>query len=200
MSRLANARKLAFTDLLAVVLKLNEGIAAAPEARPEQLDEQLGGLHGEVRKQVYRFVRWDTANVLLSFESNKHEAAQRFSFATGAVVMTALELVRQLVHADIAKGRNAGRILDRVVALEDALRIRASEFINAHTALQASGEPDEAECRAALVQLQAVKGKRKAQATLKRYAPTGTLSSLKAEDRPKLLADIKRQLTLRSVK
>jgi hypothetical protein len=111
-----------------------------------------------------------------------------------------------LADAKLMKGEDAEKVLDFIVKLERSLRNCASDLLAMDAALlgsktpKPSGEPAVEEVRKALIALQESKGKKNAQAALNRYARTGTLGSLKAEDRARLLADVRRLLTLRSVK
>lgn len=210
-----DALGLALVELLDAASKLNEcflAFQARPEAEWPTMEEEwrrYGDLASQVRKLAYRFVRFDTAATLAKFaKPNAPGAASIFNVMVNAVITVATGLGECMALADakLTTGQDAEKILDGIVKLEHTLCNRASDLVDMDAALSREhAEPTKPvgpadDVRNALIKLQEAKGKKKAQAVLKRYARTGTLDSLKAEDRSKVLIDIKRLLTLRSVK
>jgi hypothetical protein len=202
---------LALLDLIDATSELDE-CSLVFQARPEEewptMEEEwrrYGELSSRVRKLAYRFVRFDTAATLAKFA----EGATSIFAATVHPLITAATALGEcmaLADAKLTQGQDPEKILDGIVKLERYLCVCASDLSSVDAALNPA-EPtktpsDSADggVRKALTDLQASKGKKKAQAVLRRYAPTGTLGSLKAEDRSKVLADVKRLLTLRLVK
>jgi hypothetical protein len=207
MSTADDKRNMALAELLDAAAKLDECLLAASE-KPEEdqlavLEQhRYGDLQNRVRKLAHRFVRFDTAATLAKFRG-----ASIFNATVGALVTVATGLGECMALADakIMAGQDAEKVLDGIVGLERDLCNRASDLLAVDAALSSakSAKPDEpadAEVRKALTDLQASKGTKKAQAVLSRYAPTRRLSSLKSEDRSKLLADVRRLLTLRLVR
>jgi hypothetical protein len=207
-------------DSVALVELLNEAAKLYEQfqvilARPE---EEWPTMHAEhrrcnelrerVRRRAYRFVSLDAATVRAKFSQPiAGEAIRAFNVARGALIKTATMLQEYMAVADakIVAGHqeDADKVCDFIVEFERDLCSAASRLLAADAALQAfrdAGGVAVEEVRKALTDLQASKGKKKAQAVLKRYVPTGTLDSLKAEDRSKVLADVKRFMTLRLVK
>jgi hypothetical protein len=215
MSPADDKRNAALIELLDAAVELDECFTAlekieeAGQLTMSELEQRrYGDLQNRVRKLAYRFVRFDTAATLAKFaQPNARGETSIFTIMVGAVITVATGLGECMALADakLTAGQDAAKVLDGIVGLQRDLCNRASDLLAVDAALSSaeSAKPDEpadAEIRKALTDLQAGKGTKKAQAVLSRYAPTGRLGSLKAEDRSKLLADVKRLLTLRLVK
>jgi hypothetical protein len=208
MSTNTEARDLALDELLDAATKVDECVLAIREKPAEDqlalLVQRYDDLVSQVRRLAYRFVRFDTAATLAKFARPSVRSAL---IGAAITVATALGECMALAEAKLTAGQDAEKIIDGIVKLEHDLCNQASDLSAMEAALTKSEansatprDPAVEGVRSALVKLQEIKGKKKAQAALKRYAPTGRLGSLKHKDHSKLLADVRRILTLHSVK